>query len=109
MTFPRLIAFDPKARAPQGGGRFNRAALPDPLAFYPAEGLALSPRGAWRDALCPFHGDTRPSLRVNAETGAYRCMRCGERGGDVLAFYMARHGASFTEAAQALGAWEGGR
>ena len=39
-------------------------------------------------------------------TGAFRCMVCGAKGGDVLAFYMLRHGLRFIDAAKALGAWE---
>lgn len=86
-------------------GEFRRERLPDPLAYFEAEGIRLSGRGAWRDALCPFHADTRPSLRVNAETGAYRCMSCGASGGDVLSFHRRRHIVGFVEAAKALGAW----
>ncbi len=86
-------------------GCFTRERLPDPLRYFETAGLHLTGRGAWRSALCPFHDDHNPSLRVNAETGAYRCMACGERGGDVLAFHRARHGLSFTQAARDLGAW----
>lgn len=92
-------------------GNFQRFAfvpdrLPAPADFYANEGITLRGRGPWRDALCPFHPDTRPSLRVLLETGAFRCMACGARGGDVLAFYRLRHGVNFVEAAKALGAWE---
>jgi DNA primase len=55
--------------------------------------------------VCPFHDDARPSLRVNVETGGYRCMACGTKGGDVLAFHRARYGLSFMQAARDLGAW----
>lgn len=86
-------------------GEFRRDLLPEPAAYFEAEGIKLSGRGAWRDALCPFHADTRPSLRVNAETGAFRCMTCGASGGDVLSFHRRRHILGFVEAAKALGAW----
>lgn len=86
-------------------GEFRRDSLPDPLAYYAAAGIQLSGRGAWRDALCPFHEDSRPSLRVHVETGAFRCMTCGAHGGDVLSFHRRRHVLGFVEAAQALGAW----
>jgi len=69
----------------------------------------LTGRGEWRDALCPFHNDTRPSLRLRTDTGAFRCMVCGAHGGDVLAFHMQWYGLRFIEAAKALGAWEGER
>jgi DNA primase len=86
-------------------GELDRAALPVPTKFYPAHGIELRGRGAWRDALCPFHEDTKPSLRVRVETGAFRCMTCGARGGDVLAFLRVRYGLGFVEAARRLGAW----
>lgn len=85
--------------------RFERELLPDPPTYYAGTELRLLGRGAWRSALCCFHDDTRPSLRVNIATGAYRCMACGARGGDVLDFHRARHGLSFTQAARDLGAW----
>ena len=85
---------------------FNRDRLPQPVDFYASEGIGLLGSGGWRTALCPFHKDTRPSLRVFLATGAFRCMSCGVHGGDVLAFHMQRHGLRFAKAAKALGAWE---
>lgn len=88
---------------------FDRSALPETLAYLEGEGLTPSPRGEWRTAACPFHGGT-DSLRVHVARGAWVCMSCGEKGGDVLAFHMKRHGLGFVEAAKALGAWaEGGK
>ena len=84
---------------------FYREGLPAPGRYFEDTGLRLIGRGAWRSALCCFHDDHSPSLRVNVETGAYRCMACGEKGGDVLAFHRARHGLSFVQAARDLGAW----
>jgi len=84
---------------------FIRELLPSPIEFYPSQGITLSRTGTWRDALCPFHNDTRPSLRVSSATGAFRCMACGAKGGDVLAFYMLQHGLRFVDAAKELGAW----
>ena len=85
---------------------FNRERLPHPADFYAGEGVKLLGTGGWRNALCPFHKDTKPSMRVFFESGAFRCMVCGAHGGDVLAFHMLRHGLRFIEAAKALGAWE---
>ena len=85
---------------------FDPRLLPKPVDYYAGEGVKLLGRGAWRDALCPFHPDTSPSLRVNIETGSFRCMACGARGGDVLAFHMRRHELRFVDAAKSLGAWE---
>jgi DNA primase len=89
----------------RSAGRFMRTALPDPAGYYAERAaLRLIGRGRWRSALCPFHDDTRPSLRINVESGAYRCMACGAKGGDVLAYHRARHGLSFLQAARDLGA-----
>lgn len=85
-------------------GRFERARLPDPEAFYGGR-LRLHGHGRWRSALCPWHGDRTPSLRVNIETGAYRCMSCGVHGGDVLDYYRRETGYDFRSAAELLGAW----
>jgi len=86
-------------------GWFRRELLPEPLGYFEAAETRLVGRGRWRSALCPFHDDHNPSLRVNAETGAFRCMVCGAKGGDVLDFHCQRYGLRFKEAAQALGAW----
>ena len=83
----------------------NRSLLPRPTDFYDKEGVKLLGTGTWRNALCPLHRDTNPSMRVLVETGAFRCMTCGAKGGDVLAFHMLRHGLQFVDAAKALGAW----
>jgi hypothetical protein len=85
---------------------FVRERLPHPADFFASESVKLLGSGGWRSAICPFHKDTKPSLRVFFETGAFRCMVCGVHGGDVLAFYIQRHGVPFIEAAKALGAWE---
>jgi hypothetical protein len=88
---------------------FKRDRLPNPADYYRAQGLKPIGGGEWRSAVCPFHDDTRPSLRVRLDTGGFRCMVCGAHGGDVLAFHMKRHGLAFIEAAKALGAWESER
>lgn len=84
---------------------FKRDRLPNPVEYYDTQGLKLIGGGAWKSAVCPFHKDTKPSLRVRLDTGSFRCMVCGVHGGDVLAFHMLRRGLRFIEAARALGAW----
>ncbi|MGY4828191.1 CHC2 zinc finger domain-containing protein [Sphaerotilaceae bacterium SBD11-9] len=78
--------------------------MPDAVSFYEAGGVSLRGRGPWRTAPCPFHGGS-DSLRVNIETGGFKCMSCGQHGGDVLAFQMRLHGLDFVSAARALGAY----
>jgi hypothetical protein len=85
---------------------FSRDLLPDPTTYFQEQGMKLSgPRSAkWKTTACPFHGGS-DSMRINIATGAWVCMACGEKGGDVLAYQMAVSGAEFMEAAKALGAW----
>lgn len=89
----------------RSGTRFERERLPDPFGYFEGAGLRLIGRGRWRSCCCPFHNDTRPSLSVNIETGAFKCHACGARGGDLIDFHRQRHGLGFKDAAQALGAW----
>ena len=84
---------------------FNREALPEPLAYFEAQGLTFRERkGRWRTTRCDFHQGS-DSMRVNTVTGAWCCMSCNAHGGDVLAYEMAFSGLTFIEAAKALGAW----
>ena len=86
---------------------FDRSRLPAAIPYFSKlEKLRLLGRGIWRSTYCPFHEDAQPSLRVNVDVGAFRCMACGAKGGDVLAFHMQRHGLRFVDAAKALGAWK---
>ena len=82
---------------------FRRNLLPDPLSFYEAEGLSLTGRGKWRTAACTVHGGS-DSMRINTESGAFRCMACGVKGGDVVAYRMEVHCEGFATAARNLGA-----
>lgn len=87
---------------------FHRELLPCPSDYYREQGLNLAGGGEWKCAICPFHADNNPSLRVRLDTGCFCCMACGARGGDILAFHMKRYGFGFVAAAKALGAWMGG-
>lgn len=95
----------PTARGRKSVGRFARELLPTSISYFASIRLKLIGKGAWRSALCPFHDDRVPSLRIKVESGAFRCMACGARGGDVLAFHRHRTGAGFAQAARDLGAW----
>lgn len=85
-------------------GEFIKDRLPDPIAYFESEGVSLVGRGTWRTGPCSFHGGS-DSLRVNTKTGAWTCMACSTKGGDVLAHHMQAHGLGFVEAATALGAY----
>lgn len=85
---------------------FNRERLPKPGEYYLKQGLRLRGGAEWKSAICPFHEDKNPSLRLRLDSGGFRCMVCGAHGSDVLAFHMQRYKLGFVEAARALGAWE---
>lgn len=85
---------------------YQRHLLPEPEGYFETEGLRLSgPRNAkWKTTECRFHGG-RDSMRINATTGAWVCMNCGVKGGDLLGYHMQAHELEFVDAARALGAW----
>lgn len=85
-------------------GEFLRDQLPDPLTYFVDSGLQLTAKGKWRTARCEFHGGS-DSMRINTATGAWVCMSCGAKGGDVLSYHMLAHNLDFVPAAKALGAW----
>ncbi len=85
---------------------FDRTLLPDPVTYFENQGLSLKgPRSAkWKTTTCNFHGGS-DSMRVNVGTGAWVCMSCDEKGGDVLAYEIKVSGAEFLDAAKSIGAW----
>ncbi len=85
---------------------FDRNLLPDPAAYFENQGLTLKGpgRAKWKTTACNFHGGS-DSMRVNTENGAWVCMSCGEKGGDVLAYELKVSGAEFQDAAKSIGAW----
>lgn len=85
---------------------FNRTLLPDPVTYFENQGLTLKgPRSAkWKTTACNFHGGS-DSMRVSVAIGAWVCMSCGEKGGDVLAYEIKGSGKEFVDAAKALGCW----
>jgi DNA primase len=86
--------------------KFNRLRLPSPADYFKSQGLNITGAGGWKSAVCPFHDDTKPSLRVRLDSGCFCCMVCGKKGGDVLAFHRLKNELSFVDACKALGAWE---
>jgi DNA primase len=85
-------------------GEYRRDLLPDAESYHQGTDSALTGPGAWGTKACPFHGGS-DSMRVNRRSGGWRCMACGEKGGDVLDFHRELHGLDFIEAARALGAY----
>jgi hypothetical protein len=83
---------------------FDRPRLPDVLPYFGSEGLDPKGPGKWKTARCDFHGGG-DSMRINTASGAWVCMSCGVKGGDVLSYHMQKHGLEFVDACKALGAW----
>ncbi|MBP9058799.1 MAG: hypothetical protein KBF98_00625 [Rhodoferax sp.] len=85
---------------------FDRNLLPDPTTYFENHGLALkgSRSAKWKTTTCNYHGGS-DSMRVNITSGAWVCMSCGEKGGDVLAYEMKDGGLEFVDAAKALNCW----
>ena len=86
---------------------FNRTLLPDPASYFESQGLILKgPRSSpWRTTSCQFHGGS-DSMRIHLSKGAWVCMNCGEKGGDVLAYEMKSKNLDFVSACKALGCWQ---
>lgn len=63
--------------------------------------VQLRKAGKTFKGVCPFHGDTDPSMVVNRERGTWHCFGCGE-GGNVFSFVMQDQGLSFPEAVRQL-------
>jgi hypothetical protein len=86
-------------------GKLHRDRLPDPITYFDGQGIQLTGNGPWRTGACRFHGGS-DSLRVQVRSGAWCCMACHVKGGDVLSYEIQRHGRGFIEAARSLGAYE---
>lgn len=52
--------------------------------------------------LCPYHGDSTPSLSVSPSKRMFKCFACGESG-DVIKWRMDQDNISFSEAVRYLG------
>lgn len=83
---------------------FERDRLPEPQSYFEAQGLKLSRGKKWVTTGCNFHQGS-DSMRINLHSGAWVCMACGAKGGDVLAYHMAAYGLEFIAAAKDLNAW----
>jgi DNA primase len=68
----------------------------DLLAVLSHYGLKLEGKGVQRQALCPFHDDKRPSLKVNLGRKVFHCFGCGAKG-NIYAFVMRKEGLGETE------------
>ena len=58
--------------------------------------IQLGRKGSTYFGLCPWHDDTKPSLRVDPSRQSYKCFVC-DIGGDVFSWVMKRQGVEFRE------------
>ncbi len=65
--------------------------------------VRLTQKGKDFWGLCPFHGDSDPSMKVDRGRGTWHCFGCSE-GGSVFSFVMKDEGLSFPEAVRELAA-----
>ncbi|HHH1742751.1 TPA: DNA primase [Yersinia enterocolitica] len=66
-----------------------------------SESLKLKKSGKAYVGLCPFHADKDPSLRIDGESGRYKCWSCGAEG-DTLKWIMEMHSIPFYDAVKEL-------
>lgn len=59
----------------------KQASIVDIIGRY----IPLTRKGNNYDGMCPFHADTKPSLKVNEQKGLYKCFAC-QAGGDAITF-----------------------
>ncbi len=70
----------------------------DIVAVIERYGVPLKKQGNDHVGLCPFHQDTKPSLRVTQGKGLFHCMSCGAAG-NAIQFVARREGLTDKEAA----------
>lgn len=56
-----------------------------PISTILSHYIPLNKKGANLEGLCPFHPDSKPSLKVNDAKGMFKCFVCGA-GGDAITF-----------------------
>lgn len=84
----------------------DKSGLMSPPAVLDMLGIRYQRSDVRLSVYCPFHKggkERNPSLMMDVKDGHYRCFTCGEKGGDVIAFYRAVTGAGFVEALEVLG------
>lgn len=59
--------------------------------------IPLSKKGGNYEGICPFHADTKPSLKVNDSKGLFKCFVC-DTGGDAIKFAMLYNNQSYPDA-----------
>jgi hypothetical protein len=76
------------------------------LSSYPIEQvigryLDVRKKGSQYQSICPFHSDTKPSLKINSTKHIAKCFACGW-GGDTIKFVMDYTNSSFVDACREI-------
>lgn len=58
--------------------------------------IPINKKGGNFEAVCPFHSDTNPSLKINDDKGIYKCFVCGAAG-DSIKFVQDKLNLDFRE------------
>lgn len=59
--------------------------------------LSIKRSGSAQVSLCPFHGDTKPSMNINDSKKIFKCFACGAAG-DAITFVMKYRNLDYVEA-----------
>lgn len=59
--------------------------------------LSIKRSGSAMVSLCPFHGDTKPSMNINDSKKIFKCFACGAAG-DAITFVMKHRNLDYVEA-----------
>lgn len=59
--------------------------------------LSIKRQGSSQVSLCPFHGDTKPSMNINDNKKIFKCFACGAAG-DAITFVMKHRNLDYVEA-----------
>jgi DNA primase len=65
--------------------------------------IPVSKKGANYESICPFHNDTKPSLKINDQKGLFKCFAC-DASGDAIKFVMDRENLEFVDAVKEISA-----
>lgn len=86
--------------------KFDRALLPAPALYYRKQFPGLKTKSETMKVNCCFHKpDANPSLIISMINGHFKCLACGAKGHDLIAFHMQRYQITFPQAVTYFGAW----
>lgn len=72
-----------------------------PISSIVGKYISITKKGANYEAICPFHKDTHPSLKINDQKNLFKCFACNVAG-DSLKFVMDFKKISFKEAIESI-------